>query len=203
MLNITSNSPYPKSGHICRSIALSVISRPRLLRAEKAWDGVPLNLCIPNPRDGRPRAKNAMTRHVLRAVLGFFLAAGAALTAAEPTGRIEQATPAIKRFVGTGGFEVSFANTWRILQRQEFDLFLDQLGGPGEAATLSIGSINVAPKAREAIAADLAANEPRMVTEGPSLIKHPFPGAQNRGEAWSPGAEFVRWSSTFRSSISP
>ncbi len=119
-----------------------------------------------------------MTHHAFGAFLGLVLAFGPVLPAAGSAGWVEQATPAVKRFVSPNGYEVSFPNTWRILEREGFDLFLDRLGGVGEAATLSFGAVNVAPKAREAIAADLAANEPQTMTGALALSRRRFPDAK-------------------------
>lgn len=168
---------FLKSARFGRFFTLPVIAQLGNSRAEKAGRGVPPDLLVSATGKGHPGIIIAMTRHAFAAVLSLVLTFGSVLSAAGSPGRIEQATPAVKRFVSPSGYEVSFPNAWRVLEREGFDLFIDRLGGPGEAATLSFGAVNVAPKAREVIAADLAANEPQTIAGALALLRKRFPDA--------------------------
>lgn len=111
------------------------------------------------------------------AAIVFFLMLSPASIYAQTARRLEEATPNITRFTSQKGFEVSFPNTWRVLERPGFDLFIDRLGERWEAATLSFGSANVGANARDEIVADLKSSEPKFLASTINLIRKRFPDA--------------------------
>jgi hypothetical protein len=112
--------------------------------------------------------------------MALLMPVGGRCIPAEPPGgsRIEDATPNVRRFICQSGYEVSFPGSWRVLQREGFDLFIDKLGGVHEAATLSFGAVGVSPRAREAIVADLAGDGARFVAGYLATARKRFPDAQ-------------------------
>ena len=122
MINPTTGHPLPEISR--KSVPLVSVRHGIVAgsKGEKGWSEMASQLNPFSHGEGHPGAIFAMTRHAFGAFLGLVLAFGSVLSATGPTGRVEQATSAVKRYVSPNGYQVSIPTTWRVLKREGFRL---------------------------------------------------------------------------------